>query len=72
MVFVTHDVDEAVLLADRIIVMKEGRIVDDRRIELTRPRTVESLALHEAVAHKEVLLRHLGLDALVQELMELQ
>ena len=43
-VFVTHDVDEAVLLADRIIVMKEGRIVDDRRIELTRPRTVESLA----------------------------
>ena len=71
-VFVTHDVDEAVLLADRIVVMKEGRIVDDRRIELARPRTVESLALHEAVAHKEVLLRHLGLDALVQELMELQ
>lgn len=65
--FVTHDVDEAMLLADRIIVMKEGRIVDDRRIELARPRTVESLALPEAVAHKEVLLRHLGLGALVAE-----
>jgi NitT/TauT family transport system ATP-binding protein len=65
--FVTHDVDEAMLLADRIIVMKEGRIVDDRRIQLERPRTVESLALPEAVGHKEVLLRHLGLDALVNE-----
>jgi NitT/TauT family transport system ATP-binding protein len=66
-VFVTHDVDEALLLADRILVMKDGRIVDDRRINLARPRTVESLALPSAVTHKEVLLRHLGLDELVQE-----
>jgi NitT/TauT family transport system ATP-binding protein len=66
-VFVTHDVDEALLLADRILVMKDGRIVDDRRINLARPRTVESLALPSAVTHKEVLLRHLGLDQLVQE-----
>ena len=65
--FVTHDVDEAMLLADRIIVMKEGRVVDDRQITLARPRTVESLALPEAVAHKEVLLRHLGLGELVQD-----
>lgn len=70
--FVTHDVDEAMLLADRIIVMKEGRIVDDRRIQLERPRTVESLALPEAVVHKEVLLRHLGLDALVDTARTLQ
>lgn len=27
--FVTHDVDEAVFLADRIIVIKDGRIIDD-------------------------------------------
>jgi NitT/TauT family transport system ATP-binding protein len=65
--FVTHDVDEAMLLADRIIVMKEGRVVDDRQITLARPRTVESLALPEAVAHKEVLLRHLGLSELVRD-----
>jgi NitT/TauT family transport system ATP-binding protein len=65
--FVTHDVDEAMLLADRIIVMKGGKVVDDRQIKLARPRTVESLALPEAVSHKEVLLRHLGLGALVQD-----
>lgn len=64
--FVTHDVDEAMLLADRIIVMKGGKVADDRQITLARPRTVESLALPEAVSHKEVLLRHLGLGALVQ------
>jgi NitT/TauT family transport system ATP-binding protein len=64
--FVTHDVDEAMLLADRIIVMKGGKVVDDRQITLARPRTVESLALPEAVGHKEVLLRHLGLAGLVQ------
>jgi NitT/TauT family transport system ATP-binding protein len=65
--FVTHDVDEALLLADRIVVMKAGRLIDDRRVSLSRPRTVESLALPEAVTHKEVLLRHLGLGELVRE-----
>ena len=65
--FVTHDVDEALLLADRIMVMKGGRLIDDRRVSLSRPRTVESLALPEAVTHKEVLLKHLGLDELVRE-----
>ena len=65
--FVTHDVDEALLLSDRILVMKEGRLVDDRRIGMARPRTIESLALPEAVAHKEVLLRHLGLEELVKQ-----
>jgi NitT/TauT family transport system ATP-binding protein len=65
--FVTHDVDEALLLADRILVMKEGRLVDDRWIDLARPRTVEGLALPETVTLKEVLLRHLGLDELVQK-----
>lgn len=30
---VTHDVEEAMLLADRILVLREGRIAFDRRIE---------------------------------------
>ena len=38
--YVTHDIDEAVLLGDRIIVMggRPGRITDDIRIDFERPR----------------------------------
>ena len=35
---VTHDVDEAILLADRVLVLREGRIAFDRRITLSHPR----------------------------------
>jgi sulfonate transport system ATP-binding protein len=35
---VTHDVDEAVLLADRIVMLEDGRIALDMTIDLPRPR----------------------------------
>ncbi len=35
---VTHDVEEAILLADRVLVLKEGRIAFDERISLPQPR----------------------------------
>jgi sulfonate transport system ATP-binding protein len=40
MLFVTHDIDEALMLADRVIVLlgKPGRVRRDERIELARPR----------------------------------
>ncbi len=36
--FVTHDLDEAVLLADRVVVMREGRIQETIDVPLARPR----------------------------------
>ncbi|MFK7764761.1 MAG: ABC transporter ATP-binding protein [Roseobacter sp.] len=42
-VFVTHDVDEAVFLADRVLIMSAapGRIIEDVRIKLDRPRSTD-------------------------------
>ena len=37
--FVTHDIHEAVYVGDRIAVMHGGRIVDEVRIDLPAPRT---------------------------------
>jgi len=35
---VTHDVDEAISLADRILVLDEGRLIEDLRVDLPAPR----------------------------------
>jgi NitT/TauT family transport system ATP-binding protein len=44
-VFVTHDIGEAITLADRVVVMsKKGTgVVDEIRIDLPRPRSAEAL-----------------------------
>jgi NitT/TauT family transport system ATP-binding protein len=36
--FVTHDLDEAVLIADRLVVMKNGRVQEILPVPLKRPR----------------------------------
>ncbi|MNZ73648.1 Aliphatic sulfonates import ATP-binding protein SsuB [compost metagenome] len=37
-VLVTHDVDESLLLADRILVLKNGKIAQDYAVDLPHPR----------------------------------
>ncbi|MHC1683105.1 MAG: ABC transporter ATP-binding protein [Clostridiaceae bacterium] len=46
-IFITHNVEEAVLLADKVLVMSgnPGRIKKEFKIELARPRTNEDLKL---------------------------
>jgi NitT/TauT family transport system ATP-binding protein len=51
-VFVTHDIEEAVFLGDRVVVLsaRPGRIREDIRIDLPRPRSLEikkSIECHE-------------------------
>ncbi|TDQ17719.1 hypothetical protein [Phyllobacterium brassicacearum] len=41
---VIHDVEEAVLLADRVLVMKGGVIAHEERIAMRRPRDVADQA----------------------------
>jgi ABC-type nitrate/sulfonate/bicarbonate transport system ATPase subunit len=61
--FVTHDVDEAVYLADRVIVLsaRPGMIVHTEGITLPRPRTREMLTSETFHRHRVALLESLGL-----------
>lgn len=62
-VFVTHDIDEALFLADRIIVMshRPGRVIDDIRLPFARPRHADLVTEPDFVRlkrHVMGLLRH--------------
>ncbi len=52
--FITHDIDEAILLGDRVHVMtaRPGRIKERVEIDLKRPRSVDLLTSPEFIALK--------------------
>ncbi|MGV8939616.1 MAG: ABC transporter ATP-binding protein [Allorhizobium sp.] len=61
---VTHDVDEAILLADRVVMMSNGpnaRIGNIMEVDLPRPRTRKALLAHpDYYAYREELLEFLA------------
>ena len=65
--FVTHDIDESILLADRICIMsaRPGRITREIAVGLPRPRSIESLTTPAFAAYKaeimsEMKIAHAG------------
>ncbi|MDQ0391538.1 ABC transporter ATP-binding protein [Labrys monachus] len=61
-VFVTHDVEESVLLADRVVVMspRPGRIAAVVDIDIARPRSTLAVDAPEQVAARRVVRSHLA------------
>ncbi len=67
--FVTHDLEEAIALADRVVIMSAGpsaRIMGDWRVTLARPRDITEVKLDKAFhdLHREIW------DALKDEVMK--
>jgi len=64
--FVTHDVDEAVFLADRVVVMSAapGRIIDDFKVDIPRPRTPEIYTDETFVALKRRCMERIRSESL--------
>jgi len=56
---VTHDVEESLLLADRVLIVDGGRIAYDERFDLERPRRRDHPDL---VSRRRELLERLGVD----------
>ena len=63
-VFVTHDVDEAILLSDRVIVLSAapGTVIAEHRVPLPRPRKAEMMVSEPFTALKTALYFQLGLQ----------
>ncbi len=57
-IFITHDISEAVYLADRVIVMKNGLIAKDLHIDLPRPRKYHQDRFGDLVFELEQVLVH--------------
>jgi ABC-type nitrate/sulfonate/bicarbonate transport system ATPase subunit len=66
--FVTHDVDEAIFLADRIVVMlpRPGRVGSILDVKLARPRTMECMTAPAFVDAKRCIMEMLYSQATIQ------
>lgn len=70
--FVTHDIDEALLLGDRVVVMsaRPGRIKEDIRVDLPRPRNYAMTTSPEFMQLKAHLFDSLHSEAVRADRLE--
>lgn len=61
-ILVTHDVDESLLLADRILVLKDGKIAQDHALDLPHPRCPDHPAFMQL---RSTLLGSLGVETAI-------
>ncbi|MBP1927039.1 ABC-type nitrate/sulfonate/bicarbonate transport system ATPase subunit [Sedimentibacter acidaminivorans] len=57
--FITHDIDEAILLSDRIYILsgKPGKIVDEIKIKESKPRNKDFIVSEEFMNYKRHILK---------------
>ena len=61
--FVTHDLEEALFLADRLIVLDSGSVVDDIAVNFSRPRVDELRTSPEFQSMKNSVWDYIAADA---------
>ena len=56
-IFVTHDIDEAILLSDKVYILSgvPGRITDEIRIDLPKPRSIDEVTDEAFVRYKRLI-----------------
>lgn len=67
-VFVTHDIDEAILLADRIVVMEPGKIRTVLTVDFPHPRVRENLIRSDTYERLHVQLTSAFYDHLMEQI----
>jgi NitT/TauT family transport system ATP-binding protein len=71
-IFITHQIDEAIFLSDRVVVMsaRPGTIIADITIDLPRPRDLDLKRTREFVAYEDqiwrLIAKQLGPEAVAQ------
>ncbi|MBR7148890.1 MAG: ABC transporter ATP-binding protein, partial [Firmicutes bacterium] len=62
--FITHDIDEAILLSDRVYILagRPGKITGEIKIDRARPRDREFTLSPEFLDYKRRILKAMGME----------